>query len=137
MLDDDQTSTETTVLAATRAAKKAVPAEAMSLEEGAGGPAQSQAAGGTALGQPPKEDSEAQGKTRSKPDLMENPEGASSSRGPEPTTGESRAADRPALGQPLEEDSEAQRKTRSKRVPDLVSEQEFRDHMMTHLPYRS
>ena len=127
---DDQTSTETTVLAATRAAKKAVPAGAMSLEEGAGGPAQSQAAGGTALGQRPKEDSEAQRKTRSKR-VVETPEGASSNRGPGPTAGESRAADRPALGQPPEEDSEAQRKTRSKRVPDRVSEQEFRGHMMT------
>ena len=104
---DEGKGPEPTVLAATKAAKKVVPAEAMSLEEGAGGTAQGQAADGTALAR------------------------ASSSRGPEAQE----AADRPALGKPPEEDSEAQRKTRSKRIPDLVSEQEYKDHMMTHLPF--
>ena len=87
--NDEGKGPEPTVLAATKAAKKVMPAEAMSLEEGAGGTAQGQAADGTALGEPPKED------------------------------------------------SGAQRKTRSKRIPDLVSEQEYKDHMMTHLPFRS
>ena len=118
--NDEGKGPEPTVLAATKAAKKVVPAEAMSLEEGAGGTAQGQAADGTALEQPPKEDSE-------------SPARASSNRGPETQE----AADRPALGEPPEEDSEAQRKTRSKRIPDLVSEQEYKDHMMTHLPFRS
>jgi len=118
---DESKDTEPTVLAATKAAKKVVPAEAMSLEEGAGGTAPDQAADGTALENPPKEDSG-------------GPARSSSSRGPE---NPSQAADRPALGNPPEEDSEAQRKTRSKRIPDLVSEQEYRDHMMTHLPFRS
>ncbi|CAE7846389.1 GIP, partial [Symbiodinium necroappetens] len=117
---DEGKGPEPTILAATKAAKKVVPAEAMRLEEDAGGTAQGQAADGTALGEPPKEDSE-------------GPTEASSSRGPEIRE----AADRPALGEPPEEDSEAQRKTRSKRIPDLVSEQEYKDHMMTHLPFRS
>ncbi|CAE7321841.1 GIP, partial [Symbiodinium sp. CCMP2456] len=103
---DESKDTEPTVLAATKAAKKVVPAEAMSLEEGAGGTAPDQAADGTALENPPKEDSG-------------GPARSSSSMGPENPI---QAADRPALGNPPEEDSEAQRKTRSKRIPDLVSE---------------
>ncbi|CAE7232267.1 RE1, partial [Symbiodinium sp. CCMP2456] len=118
---DESKDTEPTVLAATKAAKKVVPAEAMSLEEGAGGTAPDQATDGIALENPPKEDSG-------------GPARSSSSRGPENPI---QAADRPALGNPPEEDSEAQRKTRSKRIPDLVSEQEYRDPMMTHLPFRS
>ena len=47
------------------------------------------------------------------------------------------AQELPRLGKPVSEASEAVRKPRAKKIPDLVSEQEYNDHMLTHLLFRN
>ena len=103
---------EVPVLAATRAAKKVVPAKAQDAAMDAGEPAPSSDAGGTA----PAPDA---GGTAPAPSVRDA------------------AQELPRLGEPVSEASEAVRKPRAKKIPDLVSEQEYNDHMRTHLPFRN
>ena len=100
------------VLAATRAAKKVVPAKAQDAAMDAGEPAPSPDAGGTA------------------------PAPDAGGTAPAPSVGDA-AQELPRLGEPVREASEAVRKPRAKKIPDLVSEQEYNDHMLTHLPFRN
>ena len=43
----------------------------------------------------------------------------------------------PELGDAPAEVSEASRKTKAKKIPDTVTRQEYNEHMLTHLPFRS
>ena len=43
----------------------------------------------------------------------------------------------PALGDPPLEESEVERKPVRKRIPETVSAEEYNQHMLTHIPYRS
>ena len=112
----DKAPEEVPVLAAARAAKKTVPAKAVDAEEmedggEAGGPAASSAGG-------PAEGPGAGGPAQEPPQ-------------------QEVAEQMPQVGEPPAEVSESTRKPKAKKIPDLVSEAEYNEHMLTHLPFRN
>ncbi|CAE7038143.1 unnamed protein product, partial [Symbiodinium sp. CCMP2592] len=119
------------VLAATRAAKKTVPAKALAgegEEPGEAGdsaqPGQSSSAGGPAEA----------GSSAANPGAGNSAGAGSSTDGP----GAGGPAQRlPEIGDVPMEVSEATRRPKTKKIPDTVSKAEFDEHMLTHLPMRS
>ncbi|CAE7337188.1 unnamed protein product [Symbiodinium sp. CCMP2592] len=119
------------VLAATRAAKKTVPAKALAgegEEPGEAGdsaqPGQSSSAGGPADA----------GSSAANPGAGNSAGAGSSTDGP----GAGGPAQRlPEIGDVPMEVSEATRRPKTKKIPDTVSKAEFDEHMLTHLPMRS
>ena len=118
------------VLAATRAAKKTVPAKALERdgdEPGADGAAQSSSAGGSA----------GAGSTAQDPGAGGPAQGSAAGSSNDGPGADGAAQGLPSIGEIPAEVSEASRRPRAKRIPDTVSKAEFEEHTLTHLPMRS
>ena len=122
VVKEDERVNSPEVLAATRAAKKTVPAKALEKD-----------------GDEPGADSAAQSSNEHCPRSWcgwpRQGSGAGSSN--DRPGADSAAQGLPSIGEIPAEVSEASRRPRAKRIPDTVSKAEFEEHMLTHLPMRS
>ena len=128
VVKEDERVNSPEVLAATRAAKKTVPAKALEKdgdEPGADSTAQSSNAGGPA----------GAGSTAQDPGAGGPAQGSGAGSSNDRPGADSTAQGLPSIGEIPAEVSEASRRPRAKRIPDTVSKAEFEEHMAHPSPH--